>query len=238
MEYTPVKSFVPRGAWRAPGHNVTAWIDQTFIDEMAQLAGKDPVDFRLALLGSEDKMMPYRDHGGPEYSTKRLKHVIQLAVEKSNWYKPAPKGMYRGFACHFMFGAYVAEVVTISMPSSDKIKIENVVCAVDCGIVINKSGAINQLEGGIIDGLSAALYQAVHIEGGKANESNFNNYPLLRMKEAPTVEVYLVESDERPEGLGEMSLPPVAAALCNAIHAATGKRIHKLPVRLANDLQM
>jgi isoquinoline 1-oxidoreductase beta subunit len=238
MEYTPVKSVVPRGAWRAPGHNVTAWIDQTFIDEMAQLAGKDPVDFRLEILGSEDKMMPYRDHGGPEYSTRRLKNVIQLAAEKANWYKPAPKGFYRGFACHFMFGAYVAEVLTLSLPEPGKIKIENVVCAVDCGIVINRSGAVNQLEGGIIDGLSAALHQAIHIEAGKAKEGNFNTYPLLRMKETPVIEIHLVDSDERPEGLGEMSLPPVAAALSNAIYAATGKRVRKLPVDFSGDVQL
>jgi isoquinoline 1-oxidoreductase beta subunit len=238
VEYTPVVSFVPRGAWRAPGHNVTAWIDQSFIDEMALLAGKDPVAFRLEILGDDDKMMPYRDHGGPEYSTARLKNVINLAAEKSNWSKPAPKGIYRGFACHFMFGAYVAEVVTISLSDSNQIKIESVVCVVDCGIVVNKSGAMNQLEGGVIDGLSAALHQAVHIEGGKAKESNFHNYPLLRMKEAPIVDVHLVDSDAHPEGLGEMSLPPVAAALCNAIYAATGKRIRKLPIALENDLKI
>jgi isoquinoline 1-oxidoreductase subunit beta len=232
MEYTPVVSHVPRGAWRAPGHNVTAWLDQSFIDEMAALAKKDPVDFRLEILGKEDKIMPYRDHGGPEYSTKRLKNVIQLAVEKSNWYTPAPRGVYKGFACHFMFGAYVAEVVTISWQESNRFKIDKVWCVVDCGIVVNKSGAINQLECGVIDGLSAALNQAVHIDGGKAIESNFNNYPLLRMKDAPAVEVHLVESNENPEGLGEMALPPIAAALCNAIYAGTGKRVRKLPVNL------
>jgi isoquinoline 1-oxidoreductase beta subunit len=238
MEYTPVVSYVPRGAWRAPGHNVTAWIDQSFIDEMASLAGKDPVAFRLEILGEENKMMPYSDHGGPEYSTARLKNVINLAAEKSNWSKPAPKGIYRGFACHFMFGAYVAEVVSVSLLEPNKIKIENVVCVVDCGLVINRSGAMNQLEGGVIDGLSAALNQAVHIEGGKAKESNFNNYPLLRMKDAPNVEVHLVESDERPEGLGEMSLPPIAGALCNAIFAATGKRIRKLPIVLESEVKI
>jgi isoquinoline 1-oxidoreductase beta subunit len=232
MAYTPVVSHVPRGAWRAPGHNVTAWVDQSFIDEMAILAGKDPVTFRMEILGEENKQMPYRDHGGPEYSTARLKNVIKIAADKSNWYSPAAKGTYRGFACHFMFGAYVAEVVTISLPEPDRVKVESVLCVVDCGLVINKSGAMNQLEGGVIDGLSAALGQAVHIENGKAKESNFNTYPLLRMKDAPPVDVHLVESDEHPEGLGEMSLPPVAAALCNAIRVATGKRIYKLPISL------
>jgi isoquinoline 1-oxidoreductase subunit beta len=234
MEYLPVTSKVPRGAWRAPGHNVTAWLDQTFIDEMANLAGKDPVAFRLEVLGEEDKLMPYSDHGGPVYSTKRLKNVIKLAAEKSNWNKPTPKGMFRGFAAHFMFGAYVAEVVTISISSPNTIKVENVVAVVDCGLVINKSNALNQLEGGIIDGLSAALGQAVHIENGRAKESNFDDYKLLRMKDAPQVDVHLVESNEDPEGLGEMSLPPIPAALSNAVFAATGKHVRKLPIQLSD----
>jgi isoquinoline 1-oxidoreductase subunit beta len=234
MEYTPVVSKVPRGAWRAPGHNVTAWIDQTFIDEMAALAGKNPVDFRLEILGDEDKIMPYRDHGGPVYSTKRLKNVIRQAAEKSSWYEPLPKGVYRGFAAHFMFGAYVAEVVHISITDQNTIKVERALAAVDCGIVINKSGAMNQLEGGIIDGISAALHQAIHIENGRAKEGNFDDYKLLRMKDAPKVEVHLVDSDELPEGLGEMSLPPIAAALSNAVFAATGKRIRKLPINLSD----
>ncbi len=233
MEYTPVVSKVPRCAWRAPGHNVTAWIDQTFIDEMATLAGKDPVAFRLELLGDGDKLMPYSDHGGPVYSTARLKNVIQRAAEKSEWSKPAPKGMYRGFAAHFMFGAYVAEVVTISLPSPTQFKVEHVTAVVDCGLVINRSGALNQLEGGIIDGLSAAMNQAIHIENGRVKETNFDAYRLLRMKDAPTLDVELIDSPESPEGMGEMTLPPVAAALCNAIFAATGKRIHRLPINLS-----
>jgi isoquinoline 1-oxidoreductase subunit beta len=109
-----------------------------------------------------------------------------------------------------------------------------VLAVVDCGLVINRSGAMNQLEGGIMDGLSAALNQAVHIENGKAKEGNFDSYKLMRMKEAPAIEVHLVDSEAGPEGLGEMTLPPVAAALCNAIFAATGKRIRKLPVNLAS----
>jgi isoquinoline 1-oxidoreductase beta subunit len=231
MEYTAVKTNIGVGAWRAPGHNATAFVDQSFIDELAHLAGKDPVQFRLGILGEEDKEMPYRDHGGPHYQTGRLKNVIRLAAEKSNWSTPAPKGIYRGFAAHFMFGAYVAEVVSISLHEGG-IKVENVIVACDCGIVVNRSGAMNQLEGGIIDGLSATLYGALHVEGGKSKESNFDEYKLLRMKDAPTIEVHLVDSSEKPEGLGEMSLPVVSAALCNAIFAATGKRIRKLPVSL------
>ncbi|MBL7866133.1 MAG: xanthine dehydrogenase family protein molybdopterin-binding subunit, partial [Cyclobacteriaceae bacterium] len=133
----------------------------------------------------------------------------------------------------FMFGAYIAEVVSVSLGPGNAIKVENVLAVADCGLVINRSGAINQLEGGIIDGLSSAMLQGMSIEDGRAMNGNFDDYPLLRIKDAPRVEVVLVESKESPEGMGEMTLPPLAAALCNAIFAATGKRIHKLPVRSA-----
>ncbi|MBL6446949.1 xanthine dehydrogenase family protein molybdopterin-binding subunit [Fulvivirga sp. 29W222] len=232
MEYTPVKTLVPTGAWRAPGHNATAFIDQSFIDEMAHLAKKDPVDFRLEILGEEDKEMPYSDHGGPTYSTKRLKHVINVAAEKSNWYKKE-SGVYKGFAAHFMFGAYVAEVVTLALDSNDQPRIENVLAVVDCGIVVNKSGAESQIEGGIVDGLGAAMFGEVTIAEGMAQQDNFDTYKMIRMKDAPKIDIHIVDSQESPEGLGEMSLPMISAAYANAIFAATGKRIRKLPVKLS-----
>jgi CO/xanthine dehydrogenase Mo-binding subunit len=155
-----------------------------------------------------------------------------MAADKSDWYSAAPKGMFRGFASHFMFGAYVAQVVTVSLQSSQQIKIEKVLCVVDCGIVVNRSGATNQIEGGIIDGLGAAMNAAIHIENGGSKEKNFDGYKMMRIKDAPAIEVIFVESTENPEGLGEMSLPPVSAALCNAIFKATGKRIRKLPIHV------
>lgn len=231
MEYTPVDSAVPRGAWRAPGHNATAFVDQCFLDELAAAAGKDPIALRLALLGEEDKDMPYRDHGGPTYSTRRLKNVIKLVAEKSGWNQPAPQGIYRGFAAHFMFGAYVAEVVEISLSAQGKPVLERVHAAVDCGVIINRSGALAQLEGGIVDGLGAALFGGVTIAEGRVQQNNFDSYRLIRYHEAPKIEIHLVESTENPEGLGEMSLPPVSAAFANAVFAATGRRIYKLPVK-------
>jgi isoquinoline 1-oxidoreductase beta subunit len=230
MEYTPVNTLVPTGAWRAPGHNATTFADQSFIDELAHLAGKDPVLFRLEILGEEEKMMPYQDHGGPFYSTKRLRNVIQAAADKSKWFDAPPEGIYRGFAAHFMFGAYVAEIVSVSKAKDGAIRVEKVLCVVDCGIVVNRSGAEAQVEGGILDGLSAALFQEIHIENGRARETNFNSYKVLRMKDCPAIEVHFIDSQENPEGLGEISLPPVAAALCNAIFAANGKRTRRLPV--------
>ncbi|MBK8704872.1 MAG: xanthine dehydrogenase family protein molybdopterin-binding subunit [Saprospiraceae bacterium] len=231
MEYSPVQSVVPRGAWRAPGHNATAFVDQTFLDELATAAGKDPVAMRLEILGKEEKQMHYRDHGGPFYNTKRLRQVIELVAEKSGWYQRAPQGIYRGFAAHFMFGAYVAEVLELTMSASGVPQVVRVHVAVDCGIVVNRAGALAQIEGGIVDGLGAALYGGVTIENGAAAQRNFDTYRLIRYKEAPEVITYLVDSTENPEGLGEMSLPPVSAALCNAIFAATGRRIYKLPVK-------
>lgn len=228
MEYTPVKTVVPTGAWRAPGHNITAFVDQSFTDEMAHLAGKDPVEFRLELLGDGDKEMPYDDHGGPTYSTGRLKNVIKLAAEKSDWKNPK-KGRYKGFAAHFMFGSYIAEVVTISLDENNIPKIEDVWAVVDCGIVVNKSGAMAQVEGGIVDGLGAAMFSAITVKGGKSEQSNFDKYKLIRMKDAPHVNVHLVDSDASPEGLGEISLPTISAAYANAIFAATGKRLRKQP---------
>jgi isoquinoline 1-oxidoreductase subunit beta len=229
MEYKPVGSRVPRGFWRAPGHNVTVWLDQSFIDDVAKVAGKDPVKFRLDLLGEENRQMPYRDHGGPTYQTNRLKNIINLAVQKSNWNSPKSK-TYKGFACHFMFGSYVAMVITISQPTAGTIQIEEVMVVVDCGIVINTSSARNQIAGGVIDGLSACVGQAIQIELGTSKQKNFDSYKLLRMKDAPPVEIFFVLSQEAPEGLGEMSLPLVAPALCNAIFKATGTRVKKLPI--------
>lgn len=232
VAYTPVVSKVPRGALRAPGHNATCWVDQSFLDEVAHAAHKDPVALRLELLGTGDRELPFRDHGGPMWSTARMRRVIELAAEKSGWRKPAAKGVSRGFACHFMFGAYVAEVVSLRMTGPNEFKVDEVLAVVDCGIVVNRSGARNQVEGGIMDGLSVALNQRIDIDGGRVVQANFNDYPVLRMHEAPRIVTHFVDSTAHPEGLGEMSTPPLAPALCNALFAATGQRIRQLPIRL------
>ena len=237
MRYTPIATHVPTGAWRAPGHNATCFVDQSFLDELVVAADQDPIQHRLRMLGDGDREMPYDDHGGPTYSTGRLKNVIERVAFLCKWEDGPTSGRYRGFAAHFMFGAYVAEVVEISVGDNQKIQIDKVFVSVDCGIVINQLGAMAQIEGGIIDGLGAAIYGGVKIENGRAVQQNFDSYRMIRMASAPEIEIDLVKSEASPEGLGEISLPPVGAALCNAIYRATGKRIRKLPIA-ENDMEI
>ena len=228
LEYKNPPSNVPVGAWRAPGHNATAFAIESFLDELAHAAGADPLVFRLALIGAP-RSMPYRDHGG-DYDTGRLREVLELVAEKAGWGKPLPSGHYHGLAAHVTFGVPVAEIAEISM-SGGQLHIHKVTAAVWCGQIINRSGAEQQLAGAILDGLNAALYGRLSIENGAAVEQNFHLYRMLRMAEAPPlVELHFVESHDPPRGLGEMGLPPVAAAVANAIFAATGQRFRRLPL--------
>ncbi len=242
LVYSPVATPVPTGAWRAPGHNATAFVDQAFLDEIAHAAGRDPVELRLELLGPE-RNVPYSDHGGPSYDTGRYRRVITEARNRSEWGSPLPAGRGRGFAAHFTFGGYVALVVEVATEGATGAaagmggaagevggwKVTRIVAVVDCGIVVNPSGAEAQVQGAILDGLGSALYGAITLEGGRVIESNFHDYRLLRMREAPAVEVHFIASRERPEGLGEMGLPPVAPAVAAAVFAATGQRLRRLP---------
>jgi isoquinoline 1-oxidoreductase subunit beta len=225
-----LESKVTVGAWRAPTHNFIAFAEESLLDEIAHTAGKDPVAFHLELL-DKAKSNPT---GTVEYDPERYKTVIKTAAEMGNWGKKADNGIYKGFGAHFSFGSYVAQVAEISV-KDNKIKVHKVFCAVDCGQVVNLSGAETQVEGGIIDGLGVALYGKLTIENGKAVQKNFNAYNLIRISDAPDVEVKFIENNIDPTGLGEPGLPPIAPAVCNAIFAATGKRITKLPINLASE---
>ncbi|MBY8822712.1 xanthine dehydrogenase family protein molybdopterin-binding subunit [Sphingomonas colocasiae] len=229
-DYVPIDSAAPRGAWRAPGHNINGWTMQAFLDEVAEAAGQDPLAFRLAMLG-EARDLPYETHGGPIFSTGRMAAVLRLAAAKGDWGKPLPKGSGRGIAGHFSFGSYVAHVVQVTMKPGGAFSVDRVTSGIDCGIVVNPNGVAMQNEGAINDALSTALGQAITIRGGQVEQSNFADYPMMRIDRAATlVETHIVPSDAPPRGMGEPSLPPFTAALTNAIHAASGKRIRSLPI--------
>jgi isoquinoline 1-oxidoreductase beta subunit len=185
---------------------------------------KDPVAFRLELL----KKAKEETVGKINYDPEKYKSVIELVAKMSKWGSKTP-GVFSGFSTWFSFGSYVAQVVDVQMVDGQP-KVKKVYCAVNCGRVINLSGAENQVQGSIVDGISHAMFPKVTFVNGAVAETNFNTYTFLRMKDAPTeIDVQFVESDEAPTGLGEPALPPVAAALANAIFAATGKRLRKLP---------
>ena len=224
-----LESKVSVGPWRAPGHNFLAFAEESLLDEIAHAAGKDPIAFQLELL-DKAKTNPT---GRVEYEPERYKAVIKTVADMANWGK-RNNGFYQGFAAHFSFGTYVAQVAEVSV-KNNKIKVQKVYCAVDCGQVVNLSGAETEVEGGIIDGLGVALYGELTIKDGQAEQNNFDQYNLIRINDAPDIEVKFVENGIDPTGLGEPGLPPIAPAVCNAIFAATGKRITKLPINPANE---
>lgn len=238
LNKTWVSNNVPIGAWRGPGHVMTAFYNQSFLDELALSAKTDPVAFQLDLLGNSDKLMVQNTYGHKLFSSSRMKNVIETVARISGWKDRHSSGLSYGFACHFTFGSYAAIVLCISTASKGQFRIERAFAAVDCGRVINLSSAEAQIEGGIIDGISTAMNAAIHINEGKVQESNFDDYPLLRINEAPIrIDVTFIESNEHPMGLGEVGLPPTIPALCNAIFAATNVRVRNLPIRSDKDLR-
>jgi isoquinoline 1-oxidoreductase beta subunit len=230
-EYVPMESATIRGAWRAPGHAVNAWVQQAFLDEVAEAAGRDPLAYRLALLG-EPRDLKFDAHGGPIFSTGRLAGVLRLAAEKAGWQGPAAgAGKGRGIAGHFSFGTYVAHVVDVSMKEDGGFAVDRVVSGIDCGIVVNPTGVAMQNEGAINDALSTALGQAITVRDGRVEQSNFDGYEMMRLDRAATrIETHTVPSEVAPRGMGEPSLPPFTPALTSALAAASGKRIRKLPI--------
>ena len=230
LEWFAVESGMTRGSWRAPAHTANAFVVQSFIDEIAHATGADPLDLRLKLLGKPQKLS-YANHGGPIFDTGRLAHVLRLAAEAIGWGREVPKARGLGLACHFTFGGYAAHAMEVSVNAQGEYRVERCVCAVDVGRVINPLGLEAQMTGGTIDGLSTAQNLEISVKDGQVVEGNFDTYPLLRMKDAPEVEVKIVNSEADPAGAGEMGIPTAAPALCNAIFAATGVRIRALPIR-------
>ncbi|MGA8268542.1 MAG: xanthine dehydrogenase family protein molybdopterin-binding subunit, partial [Candidatus Acidiferrales bacterium] len=206
---------VPVQWWRSVGHSHTGFAVEAFLDEVAHAGGKDPYELRRMLLAKQPRMLA----------------VLDLAAKKANWGSKLPAGVGRGIATHFSFDSYVAQVVEASVGKGGVVRVHRVVCAVDCGLVINPDTVKAQMEGGIIFGLTAALKTEITLKDGRVEQGNFNDYPMLRMHESPEIEVYIVPSTEHPTGVGEPGVPPAAPALANAIFAATGKRIRRLPIR-------
>lgn len=211
---------VPVGFWRSVGSSHTAFTTECFLDELASAAGKDPLEYRLSLLEKDSR------HAG----------VLKLAAEKAGWSAKPAEGVFRGIAVAESFGSYVAQVAEVSVSPAGKVSVKRVVCAVDCGQVVNPDTVRAQMEGGIVYGLTAALYGEITVKAGRIEQKNFTDYKMLRMNEMPDVEVYILPSNEKHGGVGEPGTPPIAPAVCNAIFAATGKRVRSLPIR-AEDLK-
>ncbi|MFZ1139957.1 MAG: xanthine dehydrogenase family protein molybdopterin-binding subunit [Candidatus Sulfotelmatobacter sp.] len=228
LEFNGVNSAVPRAWWRSVENSFNGFAVESFIDELAAAAGQDPVQFRKSLLVKSANWKP-KSEDDPDPA--RLLGVLELAAEKSDWGKPLGKGRGRGIAAFFSFGSYFAEVAEVTVKGSE-FKIDRIVAAVDCGQMVNPESVRSQTEGAIVFGLSAALKNEITIKNGAVEQTNFDGYDPLRINEAPPIEVHLVINKEEPGGMGEPGLPPAAPAVANAIFAASGQRLRRLPFQL------
>jgi isoquinoline 1-oxidoreductase subunit beta len=215
VEYARVEpKGIRTGFWRSVGPSHNVFVVESFIDEMAAAAKQDPVAFRRALLGK----------------SPRAKAVLDLAAEKSGWGQPLPKGSGRGISLQFVFGSYLAQVAEVEVAKDGSVRVRRIVCAMDCGTVVNPDTVQAQLMSGAIFGTTAALYGEITLKNGRVEQTNFDTYQMLRMNEAPAIEVYTVKSPEPPGGMGETGTSCIVPAIANAIFAATGKRLRKMPV--------
>jgi isoquinoline 1-oxidoreductase beta subunit len=217
VDYCPLSTPVPLGWWRSVYASQNCFANESFVDELARETARDPYEFRHGLLAD----------------APRHRRVLELAAEKAGWSRAPGSGRGRGIAVHRLFSdTVVAEVAEVSIEGS-AIRVHRVVCAVDCGMALNPDTVAAQIEGGVVYGLSAALKGQITLEGGRVKQSNFDDYPLLRMKDMPKVEVHLVKSSESPHGVGEPSVPPIAPAVANAVFQITGTRLRRMPLTLA-----
>lgn len=230
IEWLAVQSGVPRGSWRAPAHTANAFVVQSFLDEVAHASGQDPLALRLAIYG-ENRELPYGQHGGPTFNPWRLSRLLQHVAQEIDYARKRPEGRAVGIASHFTFGGYAAHAVEVTVGRKGELAIDRIVAAVDCGVVVNPRGVEAQLQGGTIDGLSTALNLQITVKDGQIQQSNFHDYPLLRLAGVPTqVECHILPYGDTPTGMGEMGIPTLAPALANAIFNASGVRIRNLPM--------
>jgi isoquinoline 1-oxidoreductase beta subunit len=215
VEYSHKDVGVPVGFWRSVGASQNAFVVESFVDELAHAAGKDPLEYRRALLGR----------------SPRHKGVLELAAARAGWGSPPPSGRHRGIAAAFSYGSWAAEVAEVSVAPDGAVRVHRVVCAIDCGLAVNPDQIEAQVQGGVVWGLTAALRGEITLADGRVQQSNFHDYPMLRIDEMPAIEVHIVPSEAAPGGVGEPGVPPIAPAVTNAIFAATGKRIRRLPIR-------
>jgi isoquinoline 1-oxidoreductase beta subunit len=210
-----VETGVPVGYWRSVGNSGNAFVVESFIDELAHAAGEDPLALRRRLLAEQPRHL----------------RVLELAAERAGWGQPLPQGRARGLAVHMSYGSYVAQVAEVEVADGAP-RVRRVVCVIDCGRHVSPDQVVAQMEGGIVYGLTAALYGEVPIADGSARIGNFDTYPLLRLDRMPRIEVHIVGSQEPPGGTGEPGVPPLAPAVANALFALTGQRLRSLPLRL------
>ncbi|MEE9571606.1 MAG: molybdopterin cofactor-binding domain-containing protein, partial [Candidatus Neomarinimicrobiota bacterium] len=214
IDYVRSKVNIPIGPLRSVSNIQNAFVNECFIDELANRTNKDPYEFRRNLM----------------QNNKRQLNVLQTAVEKANWKGRQKNGKYYGIASHYCFQSYAAMVAEIFIDSKRKMKINRIICAIDCGLVINPDGVIAQVESGVALALTAALFGEITFKDGKVQQSNFHNYKLIKMNQMPKIETHIIPSNEAPTGAGEPPVPPTAPALANAIFAATGIRHRSLPI--------
>ena len=228
----------PMGPWRAPGSCVFSWVFHSFIDELAHAAGRDPLEMRLELLGTRDEMPAGSGGGGKGkqnagYNVARMRNILKFTAEKAGWgRKKFPQGSGAGIAFHFSHSGYFAQVAEVTVSKDGQLRVDRFVTGGDIGEqIVNLSGAENQVEGSVVDGLGTLLTQELNIDRGRVVQSNFHDYPLIRITEAPLkIETHFLSTKHPTTGLGEPALPPVAPAICNAIFAATGKRVRQMPL--------